>query len=162
MNRLQDVRCRVLVVDDNKDNADSIAMLLRMDGYEILTAYDGKQALDDFDVFDPQIALLDLALPKVNGYDLALAFKERKPGIRLIAISGLALPADIERSREAGFDHHLVKPFDPKNLERVLKGECREVADNIGCQMLTSSVLAPGDSASTVQGALGARHSLDA
>ncbi len=130
MNRLKDVRCRVLVVDDNKDNADSVAMLLRMQQtFEIETAYDGRQALDVFDAFDPEVALLDLAMPKVSGYDLAFAFKKRKPAIRLIAISGLAFPADIQRSQDAGFIHHLVKPFDPKELERAVKGECDEVVN---------------------------------
>ena len=131
MNRLQDARCRILVVDDNKDNADSIAMLLRMqEAFEIKTAYDGKQALDVFDAFNPQVALLDLAMPKVNGYDLARAFKQRKPGIKLIAISGLAFPADIQRSQEAGFVQHLVKPCDPSDLERAVRGECDHVKCN--------------------------------
>jgi CheY-like chemotaxis protein len=136
----KDARCRVLVVDDNKDNADSIAMLLRIQkALEIKTAYDGKQALEIFDDFDPEVALLDLAMPKVSGYDLARTFQQRKPGIRLIAISGLAFPADIQRSREAGFARHLVKPCDPSELERAVKGECDGVEDNcatgtVGCQ----------------------------
>jgi two-component system CheB/CheR fusion protein len=131
MNRLQDDRCRVLVVDDSKDNADSIAMLLEIDqGYEIRTAYDGEQALDAFDAFDPEVALLDLAVPKINGYDLARTFKTRKPQIKLIAVSGLAFPADIERSRQAGFIHHLVKPFDPQELKRALEEECDQAKGN--------------------------------
>lgn len=100
-------------------------MLLAMqDDFEIKTAYDGRQALDLFDAFDPEVALLDLAMPRVNGYDLARALKKRKPGIRLIAITGLAFPADIRRSQEAGFVRHLVKPFDPQELERAVQGEC--------------------------------------
>ena len=121
MSRLQDDRCRVLVVDDNRDNADSIAMLLKMAGrYEIETAYDGEQALSAFQAFDPSVAVLDLAMPKVSGYDLARNFKERKPDVRLIAVSGLAYPADIVRSKEAGFDHHLVKPIDVESLQKLL------------------------------------------
>jgi two-component system CheB/CheR fusion protein len=133
MSRLQDDRCRILVVDDNRDNADSIAMLLKMDGgYEIKTAYDGQQALVAFQAFDPVVAVLDLAMPRLNGYDLARSFKLRKQGIKLIAISGLAYPADIVRSKEAGFAHHLVKPFDPQELERAIKGECDAVKASNG------------------------------
>ena len=126
----QDVRCRVLVVDDNKDNADSIALLLRIDGHEVLTAYGGQQALELFGHFDPDVALLDLAMPRVNGYDLARAFRQRKPAIRMIAVSGLAFPADIERSLAEGFIAHLVKPFDPKELERAVNGGCGDVKEN--------------------------------
>src|SRR5262245_6524108 len=130
MNRLQDDRCRVLVVDDNKDNADSIAMLLRLGtSYEVRAAYDGRQALAIFEAFNPEVALLDLAMPRLSGYDLARTFRRRKPDIKLIAISGLALPADIDRSRKAGFVRHLVKPFDPQELERAIKAECDDPGD---------------------------------
>ena|SRR2546421_5581725 len=130
MKRLQDVRCRVLVVDDNKDNADSLAMLLKMEeGYEVRTAYDGEEALGEFLACDPEVALLDLAMPKINGYDLARTFRERKPGIKLVAMTGLAPPANVERSRAAGFDHHLVKPFDPQELERVMRILCHHEAN---------------------------------
>jgi CheY-like chemotaxis protein len=134
MSRLQDARCRVLVVDDNRDNADSTAMLLKMEGgHEVETAYDGQQALGAFDAFDPEVAVLDLAMPKLSGYDLARAFKERKPRLKLIAITGLAQPADIVRSKEVGFDHHLVKPFDPQELDRLVKRECDDARNGAAC-----------------------------
>jgi len=129
MTRLQDARCRVLVVDDNKDSADSTAMLLRKeDGYDVQIAYDGQQALKAFDEFDPDVALLDLALPRVNGFDVAQVFKKKKPGIKLVAITGLALPEDVRRCKEVGFDYHFAKPLDPRLLEQVVRNGCDEVA----------------------------------
>jgi CheY-like chemotaxis protein len=133
MKHLHEGKCRVLVVDDNKDNADSIALLLKIEeGYEVCIAYDGAQALEQFEGFDPEVALLDLAMPKINGYDLARTFRERKPAIKLVAMTGLTSGANAQRSRDAGFDHHLVKPFDPKELQRVVRRDCAIVHRGAG------------------------------
>jgi CheY-like chemotaxis protein len=104
---------RILIVDDNEDAAESIADLLRDLGNEIETAYDGPAALRIAKLFKPEVCLVDIGLPAMDGYELARRLRESHDlaaGARLIAVTGYGQDADRERSRLAGFDSHLVKP----------------------------------------------------
>jgi len=115
-------RCRVLVVDDNEDSVDSLAMLLRMLGHEVMIAQDGERALQVADEFQPGVAILDIGLPKVNGYDLAKRMRER-PWARelvLVALTGWGQEQHRRRSAEAGFNHHLTKPVEFNVLQQIL------------------------------------------
>jgi PAS domain S-box-containing protein len=108
---------RVLVVDDNTDAADSLSMLLRSFGHEVKVAYDGLEAVGAAIAFRPDVALLDIGLPKLYGYDAAKRIREALgPGVLLIAITGWGQEDDRRRSHEAGFDHHLTKPVDFNRL----------------------------------------------
>ena len=119
---------RILVADDNRDAADSLAVILRIAGHDVRTAYDGHQALDVAETFKPSLALLDLGMPRVNGHDTARRLRETEHGrnIVIIALTGWGQPEDRNRSLAAGFDHHLVKPVDPSMLERLLAAPARE------------------------------------
>jgi two-component system CheB/CheR fusion protein len=113
---------RVLVVDDNRDAADSLGLLLGFDGHDVRVAYTGRQALELAREFQPDVAILDLGLPDVSGYDVASQMR-REPalaGIRLIALSGWGQDEHQQRARDAGFDHHLIKPADPDKLQALL------------------------------------------
>jgi signal transduction histidine kinase/ActR/RegA family two-component response regulator len=114
---------RVLVVDDNRDSADSLGVLLRLIGHPVQTAYDGPQALEVAREFRPDIVLLDLALPSLGGHEVARRLRGDPglPGLVLIALSGYGGEEDRRRSREAGFDHHLVKPCVLEELELLLR-----------------------------------------
>jgi signal transduction histidine kinase/CheY-like chemotaxis protein len=109
---------RILVVDDNSDLAESMAMLLRLEGHEVRIALDGPSALLVAEEFEPNAALLDIGLPGLNGYELARKFRSRRNGrgLLLMAITGYGQPEDRVRSHEAGFDCHMVKPLDPHTL----------------------------------------------
>jgi PAS domain S-box-containing protein len=113
---------RVLVADDNRDSADSLAELLMLLGNETRVARDGEQALDVAAQFRPDVALLDIGMPKLSGLDVARRLRTQPWGrdIVLIAVTGWGQEADRQRSREAGFDHHVVKPVDPALLEQLL------------------------------------------
>jgi len=113
---------RVLVVDDNRDAAESLALLLRVWGHDVQTAYDGLAALQVASAFQPEIVLLDLCLPKLNGYEIAASLRQQ-PGLektRLIALSALAEDDDHSHLNEGQFDLRLVKPVEPRTLENVL------------------------------------------
>ncbi len=111
---------RVLVVDDNQDSADMVAEVLRARGYQVVVAYDGPSALRARTTFVPEIALLDLGLPGMDGYELARELRKVDPAApsKIVAISGYAEAADRLRAKAAGFDEHLVKPVD---LDRLLQ-----------------------------------------
>ncbi|MDI1475592.1 PAS domain-containing protein [Polyangium sp. y55x31] len=116
------VKHRVLVVDDNVDNADSLAALLEIMGSEVRTAYDGEQALRIAESFKPTVMLLDIGMPRMNGYQVCRRLRELPWGraIWLIAMTGWGQAEDRRQSREAGFDHHLVKPVDNTALMKLL------------------------------------------
>jgi two-component system CheB/CheR fusion protein len=113
---------RVLVVDDNPDSAESIAMLLSFDGHEVKTASDGPAGLKLAATFQPQVVLLDIGLPGMDGYEVARQMRElpQTTHALLIAVSGYGRAEDRERARQAGFDHHLVKPTSVDQLVNVI------------------------------------------
>ncbi len=116
-------KCRILVVDDNQDAADSLAMLLRMLGNEVHTAHDGLEAVGAAAVFRPDVVLLDIGLPKLNGYEAARRIREQQgKDVVLVALTGWGQEEDRRRSREAGFDHHMTKPVEFDVLQKLLAG----------------------------------------
>jgi PAS domain S-box-containing protein len=116
-----DRRRRVLVVDDNRDGAETLAELVRMLGHDVETAFDGPTALEKARGNPPDVVLCDIGLPGMDGYEVARALRSTHDGrIRLVAVSGYAQPEDLERAAEAGFDEHIAKPPDPAQIESVL------------------------------------------
>ena len=115
---------RILIVDDNRDSADSLAMLLRIMGNDIRTAYDGQEGVDVAGQFRPDVALLDIGLPKLNGNEACRRIREESwgKGVVLIAVTGWGGEEDRRLSHEAGFDQHMVKPVDPQELVKLLAG----------------------------------------
>jgi PAS domain S-box-containing protein len=114
---------RVLVVDDNVDAAESMAMLLRLAGHDVRVAYNGPEALAVAEGSHPEVVLLDIGLPGMSGYDVAQQWRQQ-PAFRdtvLIAVTGYGQEDDRRRSHEAGFDYHLTKPVDADGLRRVLE-----------------------------------------
>jgi len=120
--RMSPPSLRILIVDDNRDAADSLAMLLRTTGNDIRTAYDGLEAVQVANEFQPEVVLLDIGLPKIDGHEVAQRLR-REPWAQhtcLIAVTGWSDETDRARSRAAGFDHHLVKPLDTGHLAQLL------------------------------------------
>ena len=113
---------RILVVDDERISAASLGKLLRIMGHEIRTAHDGLEAVGVADEFRPDVVLLDIGLPKLNGYEVAQRIRQQPwgQGMVLIALTGWGQETDRQRSQDAGFDHHLVKPVDPSALVHLL------------------------------------------
>ena len=114
--------CRMLVVDDNRDGADLMAVLLRLQGHEVDVAHDGYRALEIAARFEPEVVLLDIGLPGMNGYDVAKQLRQMKLARAqcLIAMTGYGSEEDRQRTEEAGFDHHIVKPIEPAELNKLL------------------------------------------
>ena len=113
---------RVLLLDDNVDAANSLALMLRLQGHEVLVAHDGPTALEAVKEFTPDIAVLDLGMPGMDGYEVARRLR-REPGLEkllLVALTGWGQEEFRRRSREAGFDFHLVKPAEPRELRELL------------------------------------------
>ena len=112
---------RVLVVDDNADAAESLAMLLEVNGDNVRVAYDGEEALEAEGDFRPDVVLLDIGMPKLSGYDVAKRIREVRGGkVLIVAITGWGQEDDRRRAREAGFDHHFTKPVDYQALLDVI------------------------------------------
>ena len=113
---------RILVVDDNRDGADSLSDMLRIMGNDTRTAYDGEDGVDMAGAFRPDVILLDIGLPKLNGYEACRSIREQSWGndVVMIAVTGWGRDDDRSRSRDAGFDHHMVKPVDPQALMDML------------------------------------------
>jgi DNA-binding response OmpR family regulator len=109
-------------VDDNRDSADSLVLLLRLLGNDTRTAYDGQEGVAVAGEFRPDVVLLDIGLPKLNGYEACRRIRGQSWGekVVLIAVTGWGQEEDRRRSHEAGFDHHLVKPVDPQELMKLL------------------------------------------
>jgi len=114
---------RLLIVDDNRDAAESMAMLLQIWGHEVLCAYDGPSALEISARYRPQVVILDIGLPGMDGYQVASRLRDTPAASNavLIAITGYGREEDRLRSRLAGFDHHLVKPVGPDALQKLLR-----------------------------------------
>jgi CheY-like chemotaxis protein len=119
---------RVLVVEDNPDVADVLSLLLRLWGHEAALVRTGTAALDAVPAYRPDVALVDILVPGLNGYDLARQLHERGLAGRtvLVAMTGLGEEVYRRRSREAGFAEHLVKPVEPARLREVLERLARE------------------------------------
>jgi len=115
-------RFRILVVDDNHDSALSLAMMLSIMGHETRTAHDGESAVATAESFLPEVVLLDIGLPKLNGYEVAQRIRENAWGASmfLIAVTGWGQDEDRQRSSEVGLNVHMVKPVEPSALEKLL------------------------------------------
>lgn len=111
---------RVLVVDDNKDAADALSAFLEMKGHQTRTVYSGHEAVQEVLAFGPEVVLLDIGLPGMNGYDVAGKIRAIDGGIQLIALTGYGQSEDRRRSAAAGFDAHLTKPVGMEELEAAL------------------------------------------
>ena len=121
---------KILVVDDNRDAAVSLSRMLQLMGHETRVAHDGQEALEIADGYRPDVVLLDIGMPKLNGYDTATRLRQRSwgPNVALIALTGWGQDEDRRRSLEAGFDAHLVKPIDRQTLEAVMRRVARVAA----------------------------------
>jgi PAS domain S-box-containing protein len=119
--------CPILVVDDNQDAADSLALLLAGMGVDVKVAYDGQKALEHCRDWTPELIFLDLDLPGMNGFEIATALRGLPEGhtMKIVALTGSARGQDRQRAREAGFDQHLVKPVQPEALEELVVQHCR-------------------------------------
>jgi PAS domain S-box-containing protein len=112
---------RILLADDNRDAAESLAMLLRLEGHEVELAHDGETALRKYAERHPDVALLDIGMPRGNGYDVARQIRAQDGrDVLLIAVTGWAQDSDKAQSKAAGFDHHLTKPIEPDTLIGLL------------------------------------------
>ena len=113
---------RVLVVDDNQDAADSLAMLLGVRGEDVRIAYDGAKALEVEREFKPHVVLLDIGLPALSGYDVAERIREKRGNkVLIVAITGWGQEKDLRRAEDAGIDHHFTKPVDFEALVALIQ-----------------------------------------
>jgi CheY-like chemotaxis protein len=119
---------RILVVDDNRDGAESMALMLRLGGNEVATAHDGVEAVEQAERVRPEVILMDVGMPKLSGLDATRRIRATDWGrdVTIIALTGWGQDADRVRTREAGCDGHLVKPVSLPDLERVLGALRRE------------------------------------
>jgi CheY-like chemotaxis protein/anti-sigma regulatory factor (Ser/Thr protein kinase) len=113
---------RVLVVDDNRDSAGSMSMMLRLVGYDVRTAYDGIGAVEVAEEFRPEVILMDIGMPRLNGYEATRRIRDKPWGrlIIIIALTGWGQDSDKSQSQDAGCDGHLVKPVNLPDLEKLL------------------------------------------
>jgi signal transduction histidine kinase/ActR/RegA family two-component response regulator len=112
--------CRILVADDNRDSVESLSVLLAASGCQVDTAYNGSEALESARNLRPDVALLDIDMPLLDGYEVARRIREQDSRMVLIALTGWSQQEDHNRSAEAGFDHHLTKPLDLAALRAIL------------------------------------------
>jgi CheY-like chemotaxis protein len=115
-------RHRILVVDDNRDSADSLVTAFGVLGHDAVAAYTGRDALARLDDIAPTLLVFDLSMPEMDGYALARAIRAvpRFAAVPMVALSGFGSEADRAKSQAAGFDRHMIKPFDLTDLERML------------------------------------------
>ena len=117
--------CRILVVDDNIDSAESMGDLLQLKGNDLRNAHDGLAAVEAAETFRPELVLLDIGLPKINGYEVARRIRQQPWGrdVILVALTGRGQDEDKSKSQEAGFNFHVVKPVEIAALEKLLAGQ---------------------------------------
>ena len=118
--------CKVLVVDEDRDNADTTVMLLQMWGHEAEPAYSAEDAVSKAPVFDPDVILLDLGRPVVNGFDLAQELRQCCPEGKLVALTAFTAEDIVRRTRAAGFEQVLLKPAPAKRLQEAVDTECHK------------------------------------
>ena len=120
---------RVLIADDNRDSAETLAELLRMEGHAVTVVHDGPGSLAVFEEFRPEVVLLDIGMPGLDGYEVARRVRASRcgSGIKLIAITGWGQENDRQRAFAAGFDHHLTKPVDLQRLSTLLQTSTQPV-----------------------------------
>lgn len=113
---------RVLVVDDNVDSAESLSLLLGLLGHTVCTAHDGAEALREAEAFRPDLVLMDIGMPRMDGYEAARRLRQAPwaTSVVLVALTGWGQDEDRRRTEAAGFTHHLIKPVDPAALEALL------------------------------------------
>jgi CheY-like chemotaxis protein len=113
---------KIVVADDNEDIALSLAMFLQLAGHDVWTAANGREALEIAERHLPDVMVLDIAMPELDGYKTAQLARLRPwaHALQLYAVSGFGQAKDKERARQAGFDHHLTKPVDPQDIERLI------------------------------------------
>jgi PAS domain S-box-containing protein len=118
----QRARRRVLIADDNRDGAESLAILLRVEGHDVSVVHDGAAALVAMERLRPEVALLDIGMPWLNGYEVAQRVRQSAAGraILLVAITGWGQDSDKARALDAGFDHHFTKPIEPDRITALL------------------------------------------
>jgi PAS domain S-box-containing protein len=118
---------RVLIADDNRDAAESLAMLLRLEGHDVTVAHNGREALTTFNTLLPEVAVLDIGMPEIDGYEVARQVRQLSLGqaVMLIAVTGWGQEADKARALAAGFNHHFTKPIEPEQLTRLLRSDLR-------------------------------------
>ena len=122
-----DESLRVLIADDNEDAADMLATLVRMRGHEVAVAHDGLEALSSAASFLPDVALLDIGMPELDGHQVAEQLRrERGSEVTLVAITGWGDTPDKQRAASSGFDHHLTKPIDLDGLIKWLAERGKE------------------------------------
>ena len=116
-------KCRVLVVDDNRDAALTLTVLLKILGCETQTAYDGMEAVEMDSSFRPEIVLLDIGLPSLNGYEVARRIRQQEHSVDvfLVALTGRDQDEDLQNAKEAGFDRHITKPADVEVLKQLIE-----------------------------------------
>ncbi len=124
---------RILVVDDNRDAADSLSMVLDILGADVRVAHNGEEALTVFAEHTPEVVLLDIGMPGMNGYEVARNIRSRFPDYNtwIVALTGWGQEEDRRRAQDAGFDHHLTKPVDLDALQELL-GSLNRAADAPG------------------------------
>jgi CheY-like chemotaxis protein len=115
-------RRRILIIDDNHDAADTLAMMLKLTGNEVQTCYSGLDGLATAESFQPAAIMLDIGMPVVNGYETCRMIREKNWGksIIIIALTGYGQQDDIQKSKESGFNAHLVKPLHLPDLTKLL------------------------------------------
>ena len=121
------VKRRVLVADDNEDSAETLALLLQALGNEVRAVHDGQRAVEEAESFRPDVALLDIGMPGLDGYAAARLIRSQPWGqaVVLIALTGWGLDEDVQKAREAGFDRHLLKPVDIGPLQDAMASVVR-------------------------------------
>jgi CheY-like chemotaxis protein len=115
------VEKRILIIDDNADAVKMLEFLLSGDGYEVRTGFDGETGIETARAFKPHVYVLEIGMPKTDGYELARILRKMMPNVLLIALTGCGQPEDRERTNEAGFNHHLVKPVDFDTLKILVE-----------------------------------------
>ena len=116
--------CRVVIADDNRDAADTLAMLLEMDGIPVRRAYDGREALDTITDFSPLIAFVDIGMPHMSGYEVARSLRSSGSNLTLVAVTGWGTERDVAEAFSAGFDLHITKPAQPEDIQGIVRELC--------------------------------------